>query len=111
LSPGVHFDSRGIPTKKKYEKNVGIQVAGENLYLNVLMKDSSGIPRYFHLDHAEIPFTKNTPWHVKPLIRLLLTLRNIIIVNRSLLMQALVQANSHPPRNVNSSPTVSTPPL
>ncbi|CAB4439295.1 unnamed protein product [Rhizophagus irregularis] len=59
---------------------VGIQVAGENLYLNVLIKDASGIPRYFHLGNAEIPFTNGTPWRVKPLVHLLLTLRNIIIV-------------------------------
>ncbi|CAI2199964.1 10690_t:CDS:2, partial [Funneliformis geosporum] len=45
--------------------------------------DLAGIPRYFHLDHAEIP---------------------------SLIMQALEQATSHLPRNVNPSPTVSTPP-
>lgn len=88
---------------------VGIQVAGENLYLNVLIKDASGIPRYFHLGNAEIPFTNGTPWRVKPLVHLLLTLRNIIIVNRSLLMQALEHGSFHLPRN-SDSPTVSTPP-
>ncbi|RHZ87818.1 hypothetical protein Glove_30g119 [Diversispora epigaea] len=34
---------------------VGIQIAGTTIRLNVLMKDLGGIPRYFHLDHAEIP--------------------------------------------------------
>ncbi|RHZ78714.1 hypothetical protein Glove_157g68 [Diversispora epigaea] len=58
---------------------VGIQVAGEDLYLNILVKDASGILRYFHVDQVEIPFTKNTPWRVEPLILLLLTLRNIMI--------------------------------
>ena len=90
---------------------VGIQVAGENLCLNVLVRDANGIPRYFHLIQAQIPFTKSTSWRVnmKPLIHLLLTLRNITIVNKSLLMQALKQANTHPPRNANPSPTVSSP--
>ena len=88
---------------------VGIQMAGEDLYLNVLIKDASEISRYFHLDHAEIPFTKNTPWYVKPLIHLLLTLRNIMIVNKSLLMQALEQASTYSSRNVRPSPTVSSP--
>ncbi|RHZ84087.1 hypothetical protein Glove_85g72 [Diversispora epigaea] len=60
---------------------VGIQVAGEDLYLNILIKDASRIPRYFYIDQVEIPFTKNTPWRVEPLIHLLLTLRNIMIVN------------------------------
>ncbi|CAG8552639.1 14442_t:CDS:2 [Dentiscutata heterogama] len=58
---------------------------------------------------ADIPLTSDTPWHVEPLLRLLLTLRNIIIVNKSLLTQVLEQAISHPPRNVHTSPTVSSP--
>lgn len=54
---------------------VGIQVAGMTIYLNVLMNDASGIPRYFHLDHADIPLDSNSPKRVKSLVRLLLTLR------------------------------------
>ena len=57
---------------------------------------------------TQIPFTKSTSWRVRPLIHLLLTLRNITIVNKSLLMQALKQASTHPPRNANPSPTVSS---
>lgn len=87
---------------------VGIQVAGEKIHLNVLMNDASGIPRYFHLDHAEIPLTIDMSSRVKPLMRLLLTLRNILIVNKSLLIQELEQAISHPPRNTHPSPTVSS---
>src|SRR5688572_3881294 len=88
---------------------IGIQIAGEKLYLNILVKDANGIPRYFHLNQAQIPFSKDTSWRVVPLIHLLLTLRNITIVNKSLLMQALEQANARPPRNVNPSPTVFSP--
>ena len=36
---------------------VGLQIAGTDLHLNVLVKDLGGIPRYFHLDHSEIPLT------------------------------------------------------
>ncbi|RHZ89168.1 hypothetical protein Glove_18g128 [Diversispora epigaea] len=67
---------------------VGIQVAGEYLYLNILVKDASGIPRYFHVDQVEIPFTKNTS---------------------CLLIQALEQANTRPPRNAQQSPTITSP--
>ncbi|RHZ66983.1 hypothetical protein Glove_303g57 [Diversispora epigaea] len=67
------------------------------------------IPRYFHLDHAEIPLLPHAS-HTKALIHLLLTLRNIIIVNKSLLLRALEQANTHSPRNVDPSLTVSSPP-
>ncbi|RHZ49320.1 hypothetical protein Glove_522g51 [Diversispora epigaea] len=88
---------------------VGIQVAGEELFLNVLIKDASGIPRYFHLDQAEMPFAKNTPWRVEPLVHLLLIFRNTMIVNQNLLMQALEQADARPPRNTQQSPTVTSP--
>ncbi|RHZ47607.1 hypothetical protein Glove_575g27 [Diversispora epigaea] len=88
---------------------VGIQVAGEKIYLNVLVNDASGIPRYFHLDHAEIPLTSEVGLRTKALIRLLLTLRNIIIVNKNLLKQAMEQAVSHLPRNTSPSPIVTTP--
>ncbi|GBB87017.1 hypothetical protein RclHR1_13470013, partial [Rhizophagus clarus] len=89
---------------------VGIQVAGSVIHLNALVKDLAGIPQYFHVDHAEIPLSPSNISRVKSLMRILLTLRNIMIVNKSLVMQALEQATSHPPRNVNPSPTVFTPP-
>ncbi|CAG8720769.1 13221_t:CDS:2, partial [Acaulospora morrowiae] len=59
--------------------------------------DLSGIPRYFHLDHAEIPLSPHAS-NTKALISLLLTLRNIMVVNKSLLIQTLEQANIHPPK-------------
>ena len=72
-----------------------VQVAREDIYLNILVNDAGGLSRYFHIDHAKIPLMKSTR-KVKSLLRLLLTLRNIMIVNKSLLMQALDQATSHP---------------
>ncbi|GBC10474.1 hypothetical protein RclHR1_09650016 [Rhizophagus clarus] len=38
---------------------VGIQVASTTIYLNVLVKDLAGIPRYFHLHHGEIPLSSS----------------------------------------------------
>ncbi|CAG8575266.1 1880_t:CDS:2, partial [Paraglomus brasilianum] len=89
---------------------VGIQVAGEMIFLNVMMNDTCGIPRYFHLCEAEIPLTVSKSSGVKTLVHLLLTLRNILLVNKSLLMQALKQAVSRPPRNVHPTSTVTSPP-
>ena len=88
---------------------VKIQVAGEELYLNILVKDANKIPKYFHLNQAQILFSKDTSWRVIPLVHLLLILRNITIVNKILLVQALEQANTHPSQNVNPSPTVFSP--
>ncbi len=75
---------------------VEIQVAGTTMYLNILINNLASILRYFYLDHAEILLS---PYQLclKSLIRLLLILRNVIIVNKSLLMQALGQATSHLP--------------
>ena len=56
---------------------VGIQVAGTAMYLNVLVKDLAGIPRYFNLDHVGIPLSPHQS-RLKFLICLLLTLRNIV---------------------------------
>ncbi|CAG8651691.1 24294_t:CDS:2, partial [Racocetra persica] len=83
----------------------GIQVAGEVIYLNVLVNDAGGLSRYFHIDHAEIPLVPKSSRRVKPLVRLSLNWRNILIVNKNLLMRALDQASSNPPRNVPRSPT------
>ena len=85
---------------------VGIQIAGLDMRLNVLVKDLGGIPRYFHLDHAEIPISPHLT-NTKSLIRVLLNLRNVMIVNKSLITQTL---NEKPPRNTSQSSTVSTPP-
>ena len=83
------------PTRNQFGI-VRIQVTGTTMYLNILVNDLAGIPRYFHLDHAEIPLSPHQS-HLKSLIRLLLTLRNVMIVNKSLLMQVLGQATSHSP--------------
>ncbi|CAG8659383.1 9252_t:CDS:2, partial [Paraglomus brasilianum] len=45
-----------------HSRNSGIW---ENVYLNVLVKDSGGLSRYFHVDHAEISLTSRTP-NVQP---------------------------------------------
>ncbi|PKB96179.1 hypothetical protein RhiirA5_404502 [Rhizophagus irregularis] len=84
---------------------VGIQIAGLDMRLNVLVKDLGGIPRYFHLDHAEIPISPHLT-NTKSLIRVLLNLRNVMIVNKSLITQALLE---NPPRNTSQNTTVSTP--
>ncbi|CAB5203919.1 unnamed protein product [Rhizophagus irregularis] len=84
---------------------VGIQIAGLDMRLNVLVKDLGGIPQYFHLDHAEIPISPHLT-NTKSLIRVLLNLRNVMIVNKSLITQALLE---NPPRNTSQNTTVSTP--
>ncbi|GBC23950.2 hypothetical protein GLOIN_2v1485562 [Rhizophagus irregularis DAOM 181602=DAOM 197198] len=96
----------------KIRKNKGIDGERIALALHVAKKkkmimipDLGGIPRYFHLDHAEIPISPHLT-NTKSLIRVLLNLRNVMIVNKSLITQALLE---NPPRNTSQSTTVSTP--
>ncbi|CAG8825891.1 10653_t:CDS:1, partial [Gigaspora rosea] len=49
-----------------------IQVVDDVIYPNVM---ANRIPRYFHIDRAEIPLTMDTRWLIKSLIRLLLKFR------------------------------------
>ncbi|CAG8770067.1 20202_t:CDS:2 [Cetraspora pellucida] len=72
---------------------VGIRVVGTTIRLNVLVRDLGGIPSYFHLDLAEIPLSPRL-LYTKALIHLLLTLRNILIVNKSLLIETLEKAET-----------------
>nr|CAG8631836.1 82_t:CDS:2 [Entrophospora candida] len=53
---------------------VGIQIAGSIIYLNILVKDLAGIPRYFHVDHAEIPLTQHK-LYTRSLIRFIIDLK------------------------------------
>jgi len=43
---------------------VGVQVAREDIYLNILVNDTGGLSHYFHIDHAEIPLTAKLPRQV-----------------------------------------------
>ncbi|CAG8851155.1 7255_t:CDS:1, partial [Racocetra persica] len=62
LLDGISYiNSACRPTSNQFGV-VGIQVAGEKISLNVLINDASGIPRYFHVDHAEIPLTSGISW-------------------------------------------------
>ncbi|CAG8786731.1 8453_t:CDS:2, partial [Gigaspora rosea] len=65
---GLAYVNKSCRPKSNQFSIVGIQVVGEVIYLNVIVKDANGIPRYFHLDRAEIPLTMDTPWQIKALI-------------------------------------------
>lgn len=95
----------------KPEKNqfgiIGIQVAGTEIQLNVLIRGGLDIHRYYHLKKAQIPihWSEQVLSTLPEFIELLLNLRNILIVNLSLLMQILT-SKTH---RVEKSTTVSSP--
>jgi len=67
---------------------IGIQVAGRIMRLNVLIRDVGNVHRYYHLYEAEIPVQQSDPSTVTNFVKTLLILRNILIVNMSLLLNA-----------------------
>ncbi|CAG8602589.1 4057_t:CDS:2, partial [Scutellospora calospora] len=85
---------------------VGVQIAGTTIRLNVLIRDSADVHRYYHLREAEIPVRQSSPIIVANFIEVLLILRNILIVNMDLLYNAL---KPRTPRNVEGSSTVPSP--
>ena len=64
---------------------IGLQVAGSMLRLTVLIRDGANVDRYYHLHESRIPVQKSEPAVVAKFIETLLILRNILIVNMSLL--------------------------
>ncbi|CAG8719063.1 7712_t:CDS:1, partial [Ambispora leptoticha] len=85
---------------------VGMQVAGNVLHLNLLIRDMVNVYRYYHLQSAEIPVQFSDEAVVTKFIETLLLLRNIVITNLSLLYHALIATSQ---RQMEGSTTVSTP--
>ena len=85
---------------------VGVQVAGNMLHLNVLVRDRANVHRHYHLQSAEIPVQLSDANVVAKFIETLLLLRNILITNVSLLYHASISTSQ---RQMEDSTTVSTP--
>ncbi|CAB4406784.1 unnamed protein product [Rhizophagus irregularis] len=80
---------------------------GKEIYLNALMTDKQNINRYYHLQKTEVPVQK-TEKSIKVLpkfVKLLLNLRNILMINLSLLTNAPKVYT----RRTKSSSTISSP--
>ena len=85
---------------------VGVQIAGDELHLNLLVRDMRNIHRYYHLQSAKIPVQVSDERVVYKFVETLLLLRNLIIINLSLLYNASVTISE---RQKEDSTTVSTP--
>ncbi|KAG9300974.1 hypothetical protein G9A89_005032 [Geosiphon pyriformis] len=103
---GLYWIRQSLKPDKDQFDIVGIQVAGNVLYLNLLLRDMVNIHRYYHLQSAEIPVQFSDEAVVTKFIETLLLLRNIVITNLSLLYHAFVSSSQ---RQTEGSTTVSTP--
>ncbi|CAG8694630.1 hypothetical protein RhiirA5_504674 [Rhizophagus irregularis] len=82
---GMYWVYKGRRPEKDEFGIIGLQVAGSILRLTVLIRDGANVDRYYHLHESRIPVQKSEPAVVAKFIETLLILRNILIVNMSLL--------------------------
>ena len=79
---------------------IGMQVAGQIMCLNILIRDVKNVHCYYHLSETETPVQQSDPSTVTNFVKTLLILQNILIVNMSLLLNA---PSVRSKRNKNSS--------
>ncbi|RHZ77626.1 hypothetical protein Glove_174g208 [Diversispora epigaea] len=85
---GMYWTRKSCKPDKDEFSIIGMQVAGKKLRLSVLIRDMSEVHRYYHLHESEIPIQQSSPSVVTKFIETLLILRNVLIVNMSLLHNA-----------------------
>ncbi|RHZ77326.1 hypothetical protein Glove_181g9 [Diversispora epigaea] len=85
---------------------IGVQIAGNELHLNLLVQDMVNVHRYYYFQSAKISVQFLDEKVVYKFIETLLLLRNLIITNLSLLYHASVIISE---RQKEDSTTVSTP--
>ncbi|CAG8734634.1 16857_t:CDS:2 [Acaulospora morrowiae] len=105
VNDGLYWVRKGCKPEKEQFGIIGIQVAGRKLHLSVITRGVDEIHRFYNLHSAEIPVNPMGDYDLINFIKTLLTLRNMIIVNMSLLFHASTSI-SH--RQEDSS-TVSSP--
>ena len=104
---GMYWTRKSCKPDKDEFGIIGVQVAGKKLRLSVLIRDMSEVHRYYHLHESEIPIQRSTPSAIAKFIKTLLILRNVLIVNMTLLHHASLSKSS---RLIEDSSTVSSPP-
>ncbi|CAG8749845.1 2204_t:CDS:2, partial [Cetraspora pellucida] len=85
---GMYYTRKTLHPDKDQFGIVGIQIAEDTLYLNVLIRDKLNIDRYYKIELAKILVQKSDETIVIKFVETLLILCNIIITNLSLLYHA-----------------------
>src|SRR6185436_15882478 len=82
---GMYYTRKTLNPDKDQFGIIGIQIAGDTLHLNVLIRDKINVHRYYHIQSAKIPVQFSDEDDVIKFVETLLLLRNILITNISLL--------------------------
>ncbi|CAG8810861.1 29350_t:CDS:2, partial [Gigaspora margarita] len=88
MNDGMTWVHKGCKPDKNEFGILGIQISGKIMHLNVLIKDADEIHRLYRLCSVEIPLQPTDGNDVFQFVGALLLLRNIIIVNISMLLNA-----------------------
>ncbi|CAG8563836.1 5221_t:CDS:2, partial [Scutellospora calospora] len=82
---GIYYTRKFLNPEKDQFGIVWIQIAGDTLYLNVLIRDTMNIHKYYNIEMVKIPVQKSDETIVIKFVETLLFLRNMLITNLSLL--------------------------
>ncbi|PKK56832.1 hypothetical protein RhiirC2_799214 [Rhizophagus irregularis] len=88
MNDGMAYVHKGCRPDKDEFGILGIQVAGEMMHLSVLIKDINDVQRLYHLQSIIIPVQPTDAEILTHFVEALLVLRNVTIVNNSLLFHA-----------------------
>jgi len=89
MNDGMAYIHRNYRPEKNEFGILGIQIAGEMMHINILIKDIDDIHRLYCLRSVEIPVQQSNKKIVLAFIEALLLIRNILIVNISLLLHVI----------------------
>ena len=106
INDGMYWTRKSCKPDKDEFDIIGVQIAGKKLCLSILIRDMSEVHRYYHLHESEIPVQLSDLSIVEKFIETLLILRNILIINMSVLYNAPLKRSN---RNVEKSSTISSP--
>ncbi|PKY53856.1 hypothetical protein RhiirA4_447785 [Rhizophagus irregularis] len=103
---GMYWVQKSRKPEKGQFGIIGVQVAGQKLCLNILIRDKVEVHRYYKLRESIIPIRySHEPSVLAEFIKTLLVLRNILIVNMSILRNTPLRRSS---RNLEDSSTVTS---
>ncbi|CAB5373346.1 unnamed protein product [Rhizophagus irregularis] len=88
MNDGMAYVHKGCRPDKDEFGILGIQVAGEMMHLSVLIKDIDDVQHLYHLQSIIIPVQPTDAEILTHFVEALLVLRNVTIVNNSLLFHA-----------------------
>src|SRR6266542_1811039 len=78
---GMFWVRKALKPEKDQFGIIGVQVAGNMLHLNILIRDKANIHRYFHLQSTDIHIQMSDVGIITKFVETLLLLRNLLITN------------------------------